>query len=61
MMDRWGILIVGLLLVGLHYCVQFLTTKHDPREPPLISPKIPFIGHLVGLLRYGLAYYAKAR
>ncbi len=61
MMDRWSILIVGLLLVGLHYLVHFLSTKLDPREPPLISPRIPFIGHVVGLLRYGVPYYSKAR
>jgi hypothetical protein len=61
MMNRWGILIVGLLLVGLHYCVQFLTTKSDPRKPSLISSKISFIEHLVDLLRHELAYYAKAR
>lgn len=28
----------------------------DPREPPLAKSKIPFIGHLIGMLRYQIKY-----
>jgi hypothetical protein len=29
----------------------------DPQEPPEIKSKIPFFGHLIGMLRYGLDYF----
>jgi len=31
--------------------------KHDPQEPPYISPTIPYIGHLIGLLMKRYEYY----
>jgi hypothetical protein len=34
-----------------------LTRGHDPREPPCIQPTIPFIGHLVGMVKYGAKYF----
>jgi hypothetical protein len=34
-----------------------LERKPDNREPPYIKPRIPFIGHAVGILRYGVPYY----
>ena len=34
---------------------------HDPREPPLISPRIPIIGHALGIIRHGIPYYTKHR
>ncbi len=36
-----------------------LCLSQDPREPPLIRPGIPLIGHLVGMIRDGSAYYGK--
>jgi hypothetical protein len=30
----------------------------DPREPPEVSSKIPFIGHIIGMLTYHVDYYA---
>ncbi|KAF2202619.1 cytochrome P450 [Delitschia confertaspora ATCC 74209] len=35
---------------------RLLSTKPDPREPPIVQPEIPFIGHIIGLLRHGAAY-----
>jgi hypothetical protein len=31
--------------------------KPDSREPPYIKPRIPFVGHAFGILRYGVPYY----
>jgi hypothetical protein len=31
----------------------------DPREPPEVAPKIPIIGHALGLQKYGNMYMAK--
>jgi hypothetical protein len=31
--------------------------KIDPREPPVIPPTIPYVGHLLGMLIYGSRYF----
>lgn len=31
--------------------------RADPREPPLLTPTIPFIGHIIGLIRYQADYH----
>jgi hypothetical protein len=41
---------LGVYLSGL------LDVKIDPREPPVIRPKIPFIGHIIGMLTDGPHY-----
>jgi hypothetical protein len=33
--------------------------RPDSREPPYIKPGLPFIGHIVGILRYGVPYYER--
>ncbi|KAF1991366.1 cytochrome P450 [Aulographum hederae CBS 113979] len=39
------------------YLVHHLTKiDHDPREPPLIRPKIPWIGHILGVIWRGTTY-----
>lgn len=40
---------------------QTIRIKMDPREPALLRPWIPFIGHLIGMLRYHQAYFEKLR
>jgi hypothetical protein len=40
---------------------QNIRIKMDPREPPLLRPWIPFIGHLIGMLRYHQTYFEKLR
>lgn len=35
--------------------------KVDPREPPVIKPAIPVVGHIINLVRNGLSYYTKLR
>ena len=36
-------------------------SKHDPREPPLASPGIPLIGHMIGMGRETFNYYVNLR
>jgi hypothetical protein len=31
----------------------WLSPHVDPREPPILKPTIPFVGHLIGLIRHG--------
>lgn len=40
---------------------QKLQVKIDPQEPPLLKPKIPIIGHLIGLVWYRMEYYHQLR
>ncbi|KAL8999918.1 MAG: hypothetical protein Q9169_001324 [Polycauliona sp. 2 TL-2023] len=49
-----SITIVVTLLVTANY---FYGPKYDSREPPVIHQKVPYIGHLIGLLQYGLRYF----
>jgi hypothetical protein len=45
------ILIAAVGVAILYLANKFATGKtRDPREPPIISPGIPFIGHLVGMV-----------
>ena len=48
-----GLAIVGYLL-ELYYI-----PKHAANEPPVVSSTIPYIGHVLGLLRHGTRYYSK--
>lgn len=50
--------LVGLVLLA--YVVDFLySLRDDPREPPRIRPKVPIIGHVLGLMQHGPTYYKK--
>jgi hypothetical protein len=44
-----------LLLPRLEYLLKACA---DPRDPPLIPhPYLPFLGHIIGMFRYGAKYY----
>lgn len=49
-------IIMAALAIGL-ICWQRLQVKIDPREPPILKPTIPFVGHIIGILRYQMAYF----
>jgi hypothetical protein len=55
--------LVGLAaVVILVYGIDFLFSHFDdPREPRRVTPKVPVIGHFLGLLRYGWDYYSLTR
>jgi hypothetical protein len=44
------ILCVGILIS------HSLRIKVDLREPPVVYPKVPFIGHIIGMVREGPLY-----
>lgn len=50
-----GILL--LLVIVYISLVHLLSPEYDPREPPVISSLIPYVGHMIGLLRYGQRYF----
>lgn len=45
-----GILALGFLIHKL------LFVSIDPREPPVLKPRVPIIGHLLGILQYHGVY-----
>ena len=38
-------------------CWQRLSIKLDPQEPPLLKPKVPYIGHIIGIIQHNIAYF----
>jgi len=44
----------ALLIIRHQLAIQL-----DPQEPPILKPKIPYIGHIIGLLQYHGAYFDK--
>ncbi|KAL8983471.1 MAG: hypothetical protein Q9205_002302 [Flavoplaca limonia] len=49
-----SVTVVATLLITTNY---FFGPKYDSREPPVIHQKVPYIGHVIGLLQYGLRYF----
>lgn len=45
----------------LYLVKRYLELEHDPKEPPLMPQKIPYIGHVLGLIQHGLRYYTKLK
>ena len=39
----------------------FFSPQPDSREPPVLRSSIPYIGHIIGLLRHGTRYYEQTR
>lgn len=52
---------VTVVATTVTFANYFLGPKYDPREPPVIHQKIPFVGHIIGLLQYGLRYFEIVR
>jgi hypothetical protein len=38
---------------------RVLNPRLDEREPPILKPRIPIIGHLIGMFKYSHAYHRK--
>jgi len=51
--------VFDLFAVLAVYLTNALRFKVDPREPPVIYPKIPLIGHFIGMLTHGSTYTKK--
>lgn len=47
---------IGLVLF-LHVAERILSLWDDPREPPRVWSRVPFVGHAIGLTRFGPEYF----
>ena len=60
-----GITMLALLIsviVGGFYILSYYIGIHvDPREPPFISSKVPYIGHAIAFLRNGHNYWIQLK
>lgn len=51
--------VAALALLGLALLKRVLYPTHDPREPPVLRPRIPLIGHAISIAREGGGYYER--
>jgi hypothetical protein len=48
--------LASVLVVSLVWLLS--NPRMDSREPPLVSPRIPLFGHLLGLMTSQVAYFS---
>ena len=52
------LLVLAIVLATTWYALDyFYVPEQLPNEPPLVGHHIPYIGHIIGLLRHGTRYY----
>lgn len=52
------LLVLAIALATTWYALDyFYIPKQLPNEPPLVGHYVPYIGHIIGLLRHGTRYY----
>ncbi|KAL1610601.1 hypothetical protein SLS60_002271 [Paraconiothyrium brasiliense] len=58
-MSTLRILVVGVAIAFLSAALleRWLRAHPDPQAPPVLYPRVPFIGHIIGLLTEGANYY----
>lgn len=52
-------ILVGVVFLS-HVAERILGLWDDPREPPRVWSRVPFVGHAIGLTRYGPEYFRVA-
>lgn len=56
MLDPHNVAIMGVVVVlGLYASYTMLHSQR--RNSPSVSSKIPFVGHLIGLIQHGPGYF----
>ena len=48
---------VAMVLIVLLFLPWVWTARLDPREPELLKPTVPLIGHILGLIQYQAKYH----
>ena len=55
------LLLLAAILAVVYVLDRLLTPQRFSNEPPVVSHSIPYIGHILGLLRHGSKYYQITR
>ena len=61
MVSMWACVVCFSGLVYVYVIQRMLSTVQHHNEPPLLRPVVPYLGHLVGLLRRKISYIADLR
>ena len=49
---------VAVILILLYLILTYiLTPKYDRREPPAVPTFLPYVGHIINLIRFGQQYF----
>ncbi|TVY26205.1 7-alpha-hydroxycholest-4-en-3-one 12-alpha-hydroxylase [Lachnellula hyalina] len=60
--SSWPAFIAFVVVLTSLLVLRFLGAKDvDPEEPPVVRPRIPFVGHMIGLLRHHNNYFTLLR
>ena len=60
--DVFLLSLVAVTIGAVWYALDYwYAPKRHPNEPPVVSHNIPYIGHVLGLLRHGSKYFEKTR
>ena len=54
-------LAIAILLALLYALSHYQESKHDSQEPPFLPQKVPFIGHIIGMIQQKTRYYVHLR
>ncbi|KAK1462939.1 prostacyclin synthase [Colletotrichum cuscutae] len=49
----------ALLLVPAFVLKKLMFPNFDPREPPVLRPRLPVFGHIISLIRESGGFYAR--
>ena len=56
------LLVFLAIVLGLYFIyTHSLGAGRGPREPPIVPGSIPYIGHIIGLMRNNFNYYVQLR
>ncbi|EAQ85351.1 hypothetical protein CHGG_09365 [Chaetomium globosum CBS 148.51] len=47
----------AIAMALVYVLLQALEARVDPREPPLVKPRLPLIGHIIGMMREQAQYH----
>jgi hypothetical protein len=59
----WPMTFILAAAILIYSILKYLdiSRPHSPLEPPVFASKVPYVGHIIGLLIHGLKYYQVTR
>ena len=54
-------LVIIILAAVVVICWKLIRIEKDPREPPVATSNVPFVGHIIGLMRHQGDYFKSLR
>ncbi len=50
-------LAIAVVAIAAVLLLSLATPRLDAQEPPLVKPSVPFIGHMIGIIRHQARYH----